>query len=76
VKAPAPRRDPAEVVRGLVAMGEAVAIGTDAAGVEQIALTPAGMARARRELGAVGAAGTPALDDETTARVWLALKFA
>lgn len=69
---PAPRREPAEVVRALVAMGEAVQIGTDAAGADQIALTPAGLARARRELAVTAAM----LDDETTARAWLAMKFA
>ena len=68
----APPRRPAEVVCELVAMGDAVPIGTDAAGADQIALTSAGLARARREL-AVSAA---LLDDETTARMWLAMMFA
>ena len=66
-----PRAAAAEVMRALVASGDAVPIGTDAAGAEQLALTAAGLARARREL----AISVALLDDETTARAWLAMMF-
>jgi hypothetical protein len=62
----------ARVVAELVETGGAVVIGTDAAGLEQYGLTPAGVARMRADLEADGV--DP--ESETARNAWLAELFA